>query len=101
MSCAAAGTVLFALGSAGAAEFTYRDRLLDHLVEKVPGILQTFDSETGRFGTGIWICRDQHPMYPLAVAYSTDSDKNRHYKDPKLLEVIVKAGEPQVSFYPP
>jgi hypothetical protein len=70
---------------------------LDHLVEKVPGILQAFDSETGRFGTGIWTCRDQHPMYPLAVAYSTASERNRYYQDPKILEVIVKGGDPLLA----
>jgi hypothetical protein len=97
MICAVIGAVLFILRSAGAAEFTYRDRLLDHLVEKVPGILESFDSDSGRFGTGIWICRDQHPMYPLAVAYSTKSDGNRYYKDSKLLEIIVKAGDPLIA----
>jgi len=82
------------VNAADVADLEYKDRLLASLVEKVPSILDTFDSESGRFGTGIWTCRDQHPMYPLAVAYATPSDGNRYYHDPKLLEVIVKSGDP-------
>jgi hypothetical protein len=97
MICPAVGVVLLILRSAAAAEFTYRDRLLSVLVEKVPGILESYNSESGRFGTGVWICQDQHPMYPLAAAYSTKSDANRYYKDPQLLEIIVKAGDPLIA----
>ncbi len=83
--------------SAHAAELKYKDRLLGELVKKVPGILKTFDPKTGRFGSGIWICQDQHPMYPLAVAYASPGDGNRYHKDPKLLEVIIKAGDPLIE----
>ncbi len=76
------------------AEFVYKQQLLDQLIEQVPGILRTFDAQTGRFGSGIWICRDQHPMYPLAVAYATRAEGNPYYHDPKLLDVIVKSGTP-------
>ena len=84
-------------GLANADELTYRDRLIGRLAENVPGILKTFDAESGRFGSGIWICRDQHPMYPLAVAYATQADGNRYYKDPELLGVIVKSGDPLIE----
>lgn len=78
-------------------ELVYKERLLGELVKKVPAILKTFDAQTGRFGSGIWICGDQHPMYPLAVAYSTPGDKNPYYHDPKLLSVIVKSGDPLIE----
>ena len=54
-------------GSANAADLRFKDRLLSRLVESVPGMLGSFDRESGRFGTGIWICRDQEVMYPLAT----------------------------------
>lgn len=76
------------------AELEYKDRLLQNLVESVPTILKSFDSDTGRFGSGIWICGDQHPMYPLAVAYATEAVGNPYFEDPELLKVIVKAGDP-------
>jgi len=84
-------------GLANADDLTYKDRLIERLAESVPGILKTFDSESGRFGSGIWICRDQHPMYPLAVAYATQAEGNRYYKDPELLKVIVKSGDPLIE----
>ncbi len=79
---------------ASAEELTFKDRLLRSLADRVPGILKTFDPQTGRFGTGIWTCQDQHPMYPLAVAYATQGDGNRYFHDPELLQVIVRAGDP-------
>jgi len=88
---------LLILGSAHAAELTYKDRLLDSLVKRVPDMLDSFDPKTGRFGTGIWICHDQHLMYPLTVAYATKSTRNPYYHDPKLLSVIVKAGDPLLA----
>lgn len=87
--------LVFLFGAVGdGAELKYKDRLLEELVADVPGILKSFDQETGRFGSGIWICRDQHPMYPLAVAYTAKAEGNRYYQDPELLKVIVKSGDP-------
>jgi hypothetical protein len=87
--------LVFAIGAVvDGANLEYKNRLLESLAEKVPGILKSFDPETGRFGAGIWICGDQHPMYPLAVAYTLKAENNPYYEDPKLLEVIVKAGDP-------
>jgi hypothetical protein len=63
------------------------------LVEHVPETLENFDPETGHFGKGIWICRDQDVMLPLAVVYGTKGEANRYYKDPKLLEAIMKGGD--------
>ena len=86
--------VLLAARSARADDLEFKDRLLDVLVEKVPEILKSFDPQTGRFGSGIWICQDQHPMYPLAVVYTTEGEGNRYHHDPALLEVIIKSGDP-------
>ena len=80
-----------------AADLEYKDRLLADLVEAVPGILESFDPESGAFGTGIWICRDQHPMYPLAVAYATPGEGNPYHKDAKLLDVIIKSADPLIE----
>lgn len=76
-----------------AEELRYKAEVLSRLVQKVPSILASYDANTGRFGTGIWICLDQHPMYPLAVAYATAGPGNRYYKSPELLRVIIKAGD--------
>ncbi len=78
-------------------DLTYKDRLLEQLAAEVPAILKSFDASSGRFGSGIWICRDQHPMYPLAVAYATPGNANPYYRDPKLLEVIAKSGDPLIE----
>ncbi len=89
---------LFVMGlPAAGADLVYKERLLKQLVDKVPGLLETFDAETGHFGTGIWICRDQERMFPLAVAYASRSEENAYYKDPKLLEIIMKAGEALIA----
>ena len=88
---------LVIVGSARATDLDYKGRLLGELVEKVPGILQSFDAESGRFGSGIWICGDQNAMYPLAVAYATPGEGNRHYKDAELLNAIVKSGDPLIK----
>jgi len=87
-----AGLAIASLVSAD--ELNFKDRLLRSLVDRVPGILKAFDPQTGCFGTGIWTCQDQHPMYPLAVAYATQGEGNRYFHDPELLQVIVRAGDP-------
>ncbi len=85
--------VLFAATSAHGADLVYKNELLRRVVERVPSILKTYDTKTGRFGSGIWICRDQHAMYPLAVVYSQSADGNPYYHDRKILDVIIKAGQ--------
>jgi hypothetical protein len=85
--------VAVTIPSACPAELTFKQRLLGDLVKKVPGILKTYDPATGHFGKGIWNCRDQQAMYPLAVVYATPGAANRYHLDPKLLEVIMRAGD--------
>ncbi len=88
---------LLILTSANAADLAYKERALDDLVKQVPGILKTFNAETGTFGSGIWICRDQQEMYPLAVVYATEGENNPYYHDPELLAVIVKSADPLIE----
>jgi len=85
--------LLILAATAAAEDLRYKEELLNCLVDKVPGIIESFDRQTGRFGTGVWTCQDQHPMYALAVAYATPGKENRYYKSPELLEVILKAGD--------
>jgi len=75
------------------AELRFKDELGSVLIRQVPGILNSYDPETGRFGRGIWLCTDQNPMYPLAVAYAYSTPGNKYYKDKELLEVIMEAGD--------
>ncbi|MHB8902957.1 MAG: hypothetical protein ACYC6Y_29705 [Thermoguttaceae bacterium] len=93
-----AWALVLAIAAGGrSADLQYKDELLKGLVAKVPEILKSFDPQTGRFGSGIWICGDQHPMYPLAVAYTSKVAGNPYYQDPKVLEVIVKAAGPLLA----
>ncbi|MCA9430773.1 MAG: hypothetical protein KC940_09730, partial [Candidatus Omnitrophica bacterium] len=75
------------------ADLIYKEDMIGLLVKEVPKILENYDSKTGRFGTGIWICRDQHDIYPLAVAYSTKHEDNPYFKDPQILEAIIRGGD--------
>lgn len=86
-------TLALALSPASAAELTFKERLLGELVKQVPGILDSFDPKTGRFGSGIWICMDQNAMYPLAAAYASPGAGNPFHNDPELLQTIMKAGD--------
>ena len=81
------------LAAAPAGELEYKDRAGALLVEKAPDLLDTYDAETGRFGTGIWIVQDQHAMYPLAALWALERPDNPHYHSAELLEVIMKAGD--------
>ncbi len=82
-----------AVCSAIAEQLKFKDQALEDLVKQVPGILETFDAKTGRFGSGVWICQDQEQMYPLAAAYAIPGKNNPYYKDPKLLQIIIQAGD--------
>ncbi len=76
-----------------AEELKFKERALQQLVEIVPDILKTYDAGSGRFGTGLFTVREQNVLFPLAVAYATQSEKNPYYKDAKLLDVIMKGGD--------
>jgi len=74
-------------------ELRYRNDFIRELANRVPDILKSQNPKTGRFGTGIWIVNDQHPIFPLAVAWATESKDNPYYHDPKVLEAIMSAGD--------
>ena len=76
---------------------TFKDRLLPHLLRRVPEILDTYDPATGRFGEGIWIVQDQNVVLPLAVAYAWEADETPYRGDADLLEVITRAGEALIA----
>jgi hypothetical protein len=72
---------------------SFKERFIGALAHKVPEILSAQDPKTGRFGTGIWMVNDQHPIFPLAVAWATKSKDNPYYHDPKVLEAIMAGGD--------
>jgi hypothetical protein len=77
----------------------FKRDFLPALVKAVPGILKSQDKQTGRFGTGIWIVQDQHPMYPLAVAWATriDGVENPYYHSTEILDAIMSAGDALIA----
>lgn len=76
-----------------AGQFTFRERFLPALVERIPPLLETYNAQTGRFGTEPWIVHDQHAMLPLAVVYTTEHPENPYYRDPEILAVVMAAGD--------
>ena len=69
-----------------------RDYLVRSLVEQVPGILASYDAETGQFGTEPWISTDQNRIFPLAAAWSLDHPDNPHYQCDDVLTAIGGGG---------
>jgi len=74
-------------------DFKFKEDFIRKLAHDVPLILKKQDPKTGRFGTGIWIVNDQNAIYPLAVAWATESKDNPYYHDPKLLDAIMAGGD--------
>jgi hypothetical protein len=79
--------------------WSFKREFLPALVKAVPGILKSQDKATGRFGKGIWIVQDQHPMYPLAAAYVTKIEgvENPYYHNSEVLEAIMSAGDALIA----
>src|SRR5829696_2920876 len=71
MTIVAAVVLLLVTPAPAAESWHFKRQFLPPLVKGVPKILDSQDTKTGRFGTGIWIVTDQNPMYSLAVAWST------------------------------
>ena len=70
-----------------------RAYLLKSLTHAVPGYLETFHAETGKFGTEPWICSDQNLVFPLAAAWAIEDGDNPWYRGEDLLHAIAKGGE--------
>ena len=75
-----------------AREWSPRATMLKSLMDSVPATLKRQDP-TGRWGSKPWICRDQHPIYPLAAAWAIEDPANPHYHSPQLLEAVMNGGD--------
>lgn len=74
-------------------EWAFKRDLWPVLVKSVPGILDSQDPKTGRFGSGIWIVTDQNVMFPLAVAWAVEHPQNVHYRQARVLDAIMAGGD--------
>jgi hypothetical protein len=74
-----------------------RDYLLKSLTDAVPGYLESYHPETGKFGTEPWICRDQQLIFPLAAAWAIEDENNSWHHSDEVLAVIAKGGEVLVN----
>ncbi|MGI5820055.1 MAG: hypothetical protein ACOX9R_18375 [Armatimonadota bacterium] len=88
-------TVAIATTTAAAQDFDRwppRDYLVESLVRAVPGILNTYDPDTGRFGGEPWICTDQNVIFPLAAAWSIEHPENPFHHSEEVLAAIAGGG---------
>jgi hypothetical protein len=74
-----------------------RQWLVDSLVKAIPGILESQDPRSGRFGPSPWNCLEQNVLLPLAVAYTTEAEGNPYYHDAKVLAAIAAGGDALVD----
>lgn len=79
------------------ARFDPREQCLEALVAGVRPILDSQDTQTGRFGTQPWICNDQNVLFPLAAAWSIEDPKSPWHHDPRLLDAIILGGDALVD----
>lgn len=75
----------------------FKKDFLHRLVAAVPGILESQDKKTGRFGSGVWIVNDQNSMFPLGAAWSIKDPHNPYYHSQRLLEAIMDAGDALIA----
>src|SRR5262245_21070548 len=80
-----------------AEDWHFKQQLLPILAEKIPAILKSQDPKTGRFGTGIFICRDQEMIYPLGCAWATKGEGNPYYHSDELLSAIMAGGDALIA----
>jgi hypothetical protein len=71
----------------------FKAEFLPPLVAAVPGIMQSQDPATGRFGSGVWIVTDQNVLLPLATAWSLEAPGNPHFHNAVLLQMIMAGGD--------
>lgn len=69
-----------------------REYLVQSLLDDIPGIMDAFHPETGRFGSEPWICTDQNRIFTLAVAWSLDHPDNPYYHSDEVLRAIAAGG---------
>ena len=73
--------------------FTYKKEMLPMLVQEIPRILDDQDTATGHFGKGVFVVQDQHPIYPLAAAWSINDPANPYYHNDRVLNAIMAGGD--------
>ncbi|GEM_PF-330444 len=73
-------------------EWPPREYLVRAIVDDIPGILNSYHPETGRFGTEPWICGDQNVIFTLAVAWSLEHPENPFYHSDEVLQAIAGGG---------
>lgn len=71
----------------------FKAEFLPRLIAAVPGIRESQDPATGRFGSGVWIVTDQNVLLPLATAWSWEAPENPYYHDGALLAAIMAGGD--------
>ena len=96
-----ASLVLLSATLARADDWHFKQQLLPILASKVPDILKSQDPTTGHFGTGVFIVLDQHPIFPLAVAWATAGDGNPYYHSDTVLQAIIKGGDALIAAQKP
>ncbi len=82
----------FAQGDAALDHWPPRDYLVRCLLDDIPGILEAYHPETGRFGSEPWICGDQNRIFRLAVAWSLEHPENQWYHSDEVLQAIAGGG---------
>jgi len=103
MLVATCGMALFTLAASEAAAeepwnaWAPRAFLIRSLVDAVPGYLESFHPDTGRFGSEPWICQDQNVLFPLAAAWAIEDSQNPYYHSAEVLNIIAKGGEALVD----
>jgi len=74
-------------------EWKFKSEFWPELVRSVPEILQSQDPKTGRFGAGIWIVNDQHPIFPLAATWALPHPSNPYHHSQEVLRAIMAGGD--------
>ncbi len=69
-------------------------QIYDALIESIPRIMSS-QRPDGQFGGLPWICRDQHAMLPLAVAWQMPESPYHHDSD--VLDAIVRGGDALIN----
>ncbi len=74
-------------------DWKFKSEFWPELVRAVPEMLRSQDSKSGRFGSGIWIVNDQHPIFPLATAWALPHPSNPHYHSEAVLAAVMAGGD--------
>jgi hypothetical protein len=73
-------------------EWPPRDYLVRCIVNAVPGLMSSYEAETGQFGSKPWVSTDQNRIFPLAAAWAIDHPDNPYYQSEEVLAAIGGGG---------